>query len=189
MHEIYDFIDKYVKLSYIVRRLNAKLHKLPEFMYATSVACDYRGLGLDEGFVSKLEAESPSLHDIRGCYDVLAERVNGMSVEIYSTIYSLSPDLKEDLYDYLLAKSIKLTEEVNVIQTAYMKTVGLIEQAEQSEDTQNIRNLGKVAKVQYSKYYELDSLKNSYTYLGCYMSSMVRHNFCEDVKTGSGLSL
>ena len=62
-----------------------------------------------------------------------------------------------------------------------MKTVGQIEQAEQKDDTQQIRKLGKVAKAQYSKYYELDSFKNSYTYLGCYMSSMVNRKFEDDI--------
>lgn len=188
MKDIYDFIDNYVKLSYVVRRLNAKLNRLPEFMFASSVACDYRELGLDEEFVMKLESGS-SLQDVKDCFNILSEKVSDMSTEVYRTIYVLSPELKDDLYDYLLAKSMKLTAEATEIQNAYMKTVGLIEQAEQNEDTQQIRILGKLAKSQYSKFYELDSLKNSYTYLGCYMSSMVGRKFGEDIKPNSGLGL
>lgn len=188
MQEIYDFIDEYVKLSYVVRRLNAKLHRLPEFMYASSVVCNYRSLGLPEDIIAKLEGET-SLQELKDCYKVLSEKVDAMSTEVYRTIYVLSPELKEDLYDYLLFKSANLTTEAGTVQNAYMKTVGQIEQAEQKDDTQQIRKLGKIAKAQYSKYYELDSFKNSYTYLGCYMSSMVNRKFEDDVKAENGFGL
>ena len=46
MKEIYELIDNYVRLSYVARRLNAKLNRLPEFLYSGSVDCDYRELGL-----------------------------------------------------------------------------------------------------------------------------------------------
>ena len=49
--------------------------------------------------------------------------------------------------------------------------------------------LGRIAKEQYSKYYELESFKNSYTYLGCYISSMVSHKFEEDLNQGTGFGL
>lgn len=186
MKEIYDFIDNYVKLSYVVRRLNAKLNKLPEFLYANSVQCDYRELGLDSEFVDKLE-QGTSLQDFKDCYNILLTKVEAMSSEVYNTIYSLSRELKEDLYDYLLAKSTSLTMEAEVMQNAYMKTVGDIEKAELSDDSSQIRCLGRIAKIQYSKYYELDSFKNTYTYLGCYMSSMVGRKFTEDMKKESSL--
>ena len=188
MKEIYDFIDNYVKLAYVVRRLNAKLNRLPEFLYARSVECDYRELGLDEEFVSKLE-EGASLQDIKDCYDVLSEKVNSMSAEVYSVIYALSPELKQDLYDFLLARSSALTLEATEAQMTYMKTVGQIEEAEKNEDSAQIRVLGKIAKSQYSRFYELDSFKDSYTYLGCYMSSMVGRKFVVDIKAESGIRL
>ena len=188
MKEIYDFIDKYVKLSYAVRRLNAKLNRLPEFLYSSSVLCNYGELGLDEKMVAKLEGEA-TLQDLKECYDMLSEKVDSMNTEVYGVIYSLSRELKEDLYDYLLAKSTELNIEAYNIQNAYMKTVGEIEEAESKDDTKQLRQLGKIAKVQYSKFYELDSFKNTYTYLGCYMSSMVGRRFSEDMKAESGLSL
>lgn len=188
MQEIYDYIDEYVKLSYVARRLNAKLHRLPVFMYASSVVCNYRSLGLSEEIIAKLEGET-SLQELKDCFKVLSEKVDSMSTEIYGTIQVLSPDLKVNLYNYLLGKSASLTAEAGAVQNAYMKTIGQIEYAEKKDDSQQIRRLGKIAKTQYSRYYELDSFKNSYTYLGCYMSSMVNRKFEDDIKAENGLSL
>ena len=188
MKEIYDFIDNYVKLGYIVRRLNAKLNRLPEFMFSSGVDCNYREFGLDNDVVSKLEGES-SLQDLNECYKVLSEKIEIMSVEVYRTIYTLSPELREELYDYLFVKSCNLTLEADVIHNAYLKTVGQIDLAEQAGDTDRLRRLGKMAKAQYSKYYELDSFKDSYTHLGCYMSSLVGRRFAEELKSESGLNL
>lgn len=187
MKEIYDFIDDYVKLTYIVRRLNAKINRLPEFLYSSAVVCNYRALGLDGEMATKLESDN--MNELRACYEVLSQKVDNMSAEVYRTIYVLSPELKEDLYDYLLTKSANLTLESNTVQNAYLKTVGEIELAEQNDDTEQIRRLGKFAKAQYSKYYELDAFKDSYTYLGCYMSSMVKRRFTEDLKNEAGLGL
>ena len=188
MKEIFDFIDNYVKMTYIVRRLNAKLNRLPEFMFSSGVDCNYKEFGLDASIVSKLEGEA-TIQELSDCYKVLSEKVDAMSTEVYRTIYALAPELREDLYDYLLVKSCNLTLEAGVMQNAYLKTVGLIELANQSGDADRIRRLGKMAKAQYSKFYELDSFKDSYTYLGCYMSSLVGHRFAEDLKAESGLNL
>ena len=188
MKEIYEFIDSYVKLSYVVRRLNAKLNRLPEFMFASGIECNYKEFGLDSEVVRKLEGDS-SLQDLNDCYILLSEKIQNMSTEVYRTIYTLSPELREELYDYLFVKSCNLTLEADVMQNAYLKTVGQIDLAEQSGDTDKIRRLGKMAKAQYSKYYELDSFKNSYTYLGCYMSSLVGRKFAEELKSEAGLTL
>lgn len=188
MKEIYDFVDSYVKLTYIVRRLNAKLNRLPDFMFSSGVDCNYREFGLDASIVCKLEGEA-TIQELNECYKVLSDKVDAMSSEVYRTIYVLSPELREDLYDYLLAKSCNLTLEAGVMQNEYLKTVGQIEIANQAGDADKIRSLGKIAKTQYSKYYELDSFKDTYTYLGCYMSSLVGRRFAEDLKSESGLNL
>ena len=188
MQEIYNYIDEYVKLIYIVRRLNAKLHNLPEFLYSSSVTCNYKDLGLDDESISSLD-ENNNKHDLSNVYTSLLEKTNIMISEIYSKIHHLPLEQKEELYNYLLLKSVSLTSEASVVQNNYMRTVGLIEKAEISSDTESIRTLGRIAKEQYSKYYELESFKNSYTYLGCYISSMVSHKFEEDLNQGTGFGL
>lgn len=188
MQEIYDYIAEYVRLSYVVRRLNAKINNLPEFMYASSVYCNYRSLGLSEDIVAKLEGNA-SLSELKECFDYLSVKVDAMSAEIYGTIFALSPELKYDLYDYLLVKSYSLTEEADSILNAYMRTVGEIEQAVKAENNAKLRELSGIAKIQYSINYELDSFKNAYTFLGCYLGGMIGRKFTEDIKPEAGLGL
>ncbi len=176
MTEFCTIIDNYVKLSYAVKRLNAKLNRLPDFIFSSAVECDYRELGLSEEYVAILEGDSSSVK-IKECYDALDKKVNDMREYIYSTIYKLPQADKENVYDYLTSQSYAFTVESEIVQSAYLRTVQEIENAEKSQDSSAIRVLGKLAKAQYSKYYELDSMKNTYTYLGCYMSSMVGKKF------------
>ena len=81
MKEIYDFVDSYVKLTYIVRRLNAKLNRLPDFMFSSGVDCNYREFGLDDSIVCKLEGEA-TIQELNECYKVLSDKVDAMTVKL-----------------------------------------------------------------------------------------------------------
>lgn len=173
MQDLFELIDNYVKLSYVVKRLNAKVNKLPDFMFASALDCDYRALGLDEKTVLMLEGQT-SLEELRRCYVLLEARNDMIRNQIYTTIFELSLADKADLYDYLSDRSFTLSVELEAMQEAYLETVVEIEQAGQADDSKRVRSLSKVAKSQYSKSYELDIIKNSYTYLGCYISGMIQ---------------
>lgn len=187
MQEIYDLIDKYVKYRYVVIRLNAKLNNLPDDMFDTSVACDYREFGLADEYVIALEFNSSDLKCLARVYEELSEQVCLMNSKMYEMIFNLSLEEKGMLFDYLLEKCEQLAGEANYYYDGYRRTVEAIEKV--GKDSNIKRSLGKSANVLFSKYYELDTLMKSYTYLGCYISSMVGRKFSDEVKTKNGVSL
>lgn len=187
MQEIYDLIDKYVKYRYVVIRLNAKLNNLPDDMFDTSVACDYRELGLPDEYVIALEFNSKDLKCLVRVYEELSAQVCSMNSKLYKIIFNLSSEEKGLLFDYLLEKCEQLASEANYYYDGYRRTVDAIEKV--GKDSNIKRSLGKSANVLYSKYYELDVIKQSCIYLGCYLSSVVGRNFSDEVKSKNGLSL
>ncbi len=187
MQEIYDLIDKYVNYRYVVIRLNAKLNNLPDDMCDTSVACDYKELGIDDEYVIALEFNSSDTKSLVRVYDKLSAQVCSMNSKMYEMIFNLSLEEKGMLFNYLLEKCEQLTDEANYYYDGYRRTVDLIEKAD--KDSNIKRSLGKSANILYSKYYELDAIKQSYIYLGCYLSSMVGRNFNDEAKSKDGKSL
>lgn len=173
MKNLCDLIDKYAKFSYAVRRLNAKINRLPDFLFSTACDCDYRKLGLDAEMIDKLE-NSSSISELRQQYEKLYGFVEAMRVRIYEDIYKLSFEDKNIVFDYVQSKAEETLVRAETCQNNYLLLVAEIEKAENSQDPDKIRILGKQAKAEYSKYYELDSIKDTYMYLGCYMRSMVK---------------
>lgn len=173
MENLCNLIDRYAKLSYVVRRLNAKINRLPDFLFSTVCECDYRELGLDEETIERLE-NSTSGAELRKQYDNIFNLVEALRVRIYDEIYHLSLEDKNYVFDYVNNRADELANRSETSQNNYLLLVAEIEKAESKQDADKIRTLGRQAKTEYSKYYELDSIKNTYMYLGCYMRSMVK---------------
>jgi hypothetical protein len=173
MKDLCELIDKYAKISYVVRRLNARINKLPEFLFSVVNNCDYSDLGLDDDTVASL-LNSTTGAELLEQYDKLYKIVDSMIVRIYDEIYHLSFEEKNELYDYLNERATILSQIVEVSQKSYDLLVARIEQAGKNQESDKIISLGKQATVEKSKVYELDSIKMTYVHLGCYMSSMVK---------------
>lgn len=174
MKDICELADNYVKLNYVLRRLNARINRLPEYLFSYVWNCDYRELGLSEEIIGRIENSNSSVQLLE-VYNRIMATVDAIRVRLFDGMYCLSQEEKIGVKEYFDKKAEELNTKAQEYHNNYFGFVAQIEEAEKAFDNNKIRELGKKSKEVYSKYYELDCMHQTYDHLGSYLRGMIKH--------------
>lgn len=171
MENVYQLIEKYVKLTYVVKILTGHCSKSDDFNTNLS-NIDFSQLGLSDDIL-KIIGPNPDVKRLKSFITVFERLADMTSMEVFGPLSTLEHEEKLQIKDYLEDKVSTYLTAINNYQETYLGIVFEIDEACKEDNKDKVRELGKLAKKNYNKIYEYTVYSQTYSNLACYFKGML----------------
>jgi len=171
LDDLFNLALRYVRLNYIVSRMNVKLHKFPSDVVNHITECDYDSLGVSDEYASIIEGKDSA--KIEEVYEVFATELREVNRVLFSKIYNLDLEDRKVLYDRLLEERKTFLDGAMQYKGYYDKIISQIKELEGSNDREKLQSLYEFPNIFRSRYYELLAMSDYFSNLLNYMAPLV----------------
>ena len=139
MENVYQLIEKYVKLTYIVKVLTGHCSKSADFNTSFS-NIDFSQLGLSDDIL-KIIGPNPDVNRLKAYISVFERLADMASMEVFGPLSKLDYEEKLQIKDYLEDRVSTYLTSINTYQETYLGIVFEIDEAgrEDNKDKVNIK--------------------------------------------------
>ena len=173
INQVFDLLDRYVRLNFLVRILTSQSSKNAEEFNSTVFDIDFAKLGLSDAAVDFL-GETPNVNQLK----VYQQEISNLATEASSLVFGYLPALSNEFKiaakEHVDSMVSHYLTKAGSCQDSYLELVMEIDRASQEGDYQKIRNLGKLAKASFNKLYEYNTISQNYANVGSYLNGMTR---------------
>ena len=172
--QIYELIDKYVQLNFLVRILTAHSSKSAEEFNSGVFDIDFSLLGLSSKTAHELSgaANVVNLKKYKEEIFALADKV---TTQIFGCMVNLSNEEKIAVKEYVDNMVASYLTKIGECQDTYLALVVEIDKSTKEENSSKTRSLGKMAKTSFNKLYEYNTMCQNYSNISSYLRGMIRN--------------
>ncbi len=179
MNEILDSLERYIKLTYIVKRIGAKAIKGDYFSVNFVNNCRYDLFDVPSCDVEIIEGSD--LAKLEKLYDKYVFELDKLSCKIFSGIFSLDSNEQNKLREYLLQKESEYEKLVYEEQVAYARVVEQIRLKVSSNAKKDaLVGLCILSKEIFSNTFEYSSIREMYSNLRSYLDGLIGKITCKE---------
>lgn len=172
LNQIYDLIDRYAKLTFLVKILSSHASKSAEEFNSSVFDIDFNSLGLDED-AARLLSRNPNIVNLKMYKEDIFRLSEESSSKIFGYMSLLSNEDKVAIKEYVDGMVASYLTKIGECQDAYLGLVVEIDKSTKEEDSVKTRRLGKMAKVSFNKLYEYNTICQNYSNISSYLRGMV----------------
>ena len=174
LDQIYAYIDRYVKLNFLVRILTSHASKSAEEFNSNVFDIDFNELGLSEEAAIVLSA-NPNIVNLKKYYDEIFRLAEHASTQIFGHMVRLSNDDKLAVKEYVDGMVATYLTKISDCQETYFALVVEIDKSTKEENSVKTRSLGKMAKASFNKLYEYNTICQNYSNVSSYLRGMIQN--------------
>lgn len=175
LEQIYFFIDRYVKLNFLVRILTNHTSKSAEEFNNGVFDIDFNDLGLSEE-AARILSQSPSIVNLKKYHDEIFSLAENASSQIFGYLVNLSNEDKIAVKEYVDGMVSFYLTKINDCQESYFALVVEIDKSTKEDDNAKTRSLGKMAKASFNKLYEYNTVCQNYSNISSYLRGMIKNH-------------
>lgn len=174
LNQVYGLIDRYAKLTFLVRILSTHATKIAEEFNSSVFDIDFNSLGLDDDAARAL-SENPNIVNLKIYKEDIFRLAEEASTKIFGYMTLLSNEEKIAVKEYVDGMVASYLTKIGECQDAYLGLVVEIDKSTKEEDSAKTRSLGKMAKASFNKLYEYNTICQNYSNISSYLRGMIKN--------------
>lgn len=171
VEQILDDLNDYVKLNYIVNRINSKLSRNNRATFNFVNNCRYDLFGVSDDEV--LIIEGNDYDKLTQLYESYVSKLEKLNAKIFEAMFKLSNEDKMSLRDILENRQRINEEKAFEERVRYEQIVNLIKQKVLEKKNAELYDLCLLSKDSYSTCYEYQVVGEVYSNLKSYLSGLI----------------
>lgn len=172
--QIYEYIDRYVRLNFLVRILTTQSSKSAEEFNSNIFDIDFNSIGLSEE-AAKVLNENSNIVNLKRFRDEIFRLAEESSTQIFGYMFQLSNEDKVSVKEYVDNMVATYLTKIGECQDTYFALVVEIDKSTKEENSTKTRSLGKLAKASFNKLYEYNTICQNYSNISSYLRGMIKN--------------
>lgn len=173
--QIYELIDRYVQLNFLVRILTTHATKSAEEFNSKVFNIDFKSLGLSDEAADVL-SERANIVNLKRYKDEIFALAEDASTKIFGCMVQLSNDEKIAVKEYVDGMVASYLTKIGSCQDEYLGFVVEIDKSTKEENSSKTRALGKMAKASFNMLYEYNTICQNYSNISSYLRGMIKNH-------------